>query len=123
MWRRRGRSILVLVFLGATVGTATMAVSIAAGQDESGLEAELRSAFCGGDGVCRVVNTLANPQLSDEGEDVPQGLTLTALLAAHGRPAVTCPVAASAYAATGRRVDAFLGRCPTVQQISAGLFP
>jgi hypothetical protein len=105
------------------MGTATMAVSMAAGQDESSLEAELRAAFCGGDGVCRIVNTLADPGLSDEADVPPQGLTLTALLAAHGRPAAACPLATTAYALTGRRVDAFLGPCPTARQISAGLFP
>jgi hypothetical protein len=117
MWRRRGRSIVSLAFLGAMVSTATIAVSMAAGQDESSLEAELRAAFCGDEGVCRIVNTLADPRASDKHEEEPQGLPLSALLVEHGRPARACPLAATAYAATGERVDAFLGPCPSALRL------
>lgn len=117
MRRSRGLAATSFGALGALAGSVTIAVSMAAGEDDTSGEASLRETFCNGASVCRVVNTLADPDASD---GVPQPVaapSLGELLLAHGKPASACPAATAAYAATGREVHAYLGPCPSLARL------
>lgn len=111
-----GRHWLTLVLLVgvSAVTIAGLATASSGGQGSeqasdsgSGLPPRF-DGLCEG-GVCTVVQGRTDP--SDP------SATAGERLAAHGTPAGECPEATAAYAAAGREVDAFMGPCPTAEQV------
>jgi hypothetical protein len=72
-------------------------------------------AFCGSSRPCTVVDGFASPTESSPTRLVRPGEAL----AQEGRPISSCPEAAAAYSAAGIHVDAFVGPCPSTDELPA----